>query len=88
MPQIKDFLNQMQKSCLQIKDDEVTSQLIQQIYQLENTLISPSLQHIKFQTGLEKEGMELEARIMQIMIEKNYLETAVSPEEVYYEINQ
>jgi len=85
--QIIQLLNVLEKSCSEIGDNAETKNLIQQNYNLDTELIDRSLQHIKFRMGLEETGKKVEQKVIKKMKDKGYIESSVSMEDVYLEIN-
>ncbi|MFC1898327.1 ABC transporter substrate-binding protein [Candidatus Cloacimonadota bacterium] len=85
---IKEFMSRLDANCSElVQDPQVAFETIQTTYRISNQTSKNSLYNTKFIMNLDDAGKEFEAKAIQKMIEKGYIDSAVSPEDVYFEFD-
>jgi ABC-type nitrate/sulfonate/bicarbonate transport system substrate-binding protein len=85
--QIKEFMADLQMNCTElVQDPQVAFETIQTTYRISNQTSKNSLYNTKFIMNLDETGKEFEEKAVRKMIEKGYIESEVSTDDVYYEI--
>jgi len=86
--QIKKFISNLNENCSElVQDPQVAFETIQTTYRISNQTSKNSLYNTKFIMNLDKTGKEFEEKAIQKMLDKGYIESAVSPEDVYFEFD-
>ncbi|MDD3049609.1 MAG: ABC transporter substrate-binding protein [Candidatus Cloacimonetes bacterium] len=82
--QLKELISALGTSLPQNKPDILLIDIVSKYYNIENSLILPSLRYTKYSIGLDTKGMNFEKRAAETMFRKGYISRIPLSEEVYY----
>ena len=84
---IKEFLKGLEAATNELnKSPDTAYKAVEEFYKIYPPYSKQSLYHTKFVMGLDEKMKEFELNAFNIMIDKNYAENPVTPENVYFEI--